>query len=326
MRGVVLIVLVLLLVSCGKNECRDSVAPTEVNLQVDRLEQELFSSTSEEELLEFLKRHPDISNLYRNISQLNNETQLANQLFSLIKNPSLDTLYQEAIKSFESDGNVIPQLESGYGRLKALFPQTQIPAIQTIVTGFAEKSDLIITNESVTIGLDFFVGEGGTYLPPEIPQYILRRYNTEHLPSIILQFVSSQYVKPGKGQSLLTEMIDLGKSYYLLSQILPCTPERILIGYTEQEWNDAKENDVIIWANFVENQILYETNHITKQKFLAERPNVYEIGDKCPGRIGAWVGWQIVNAYMEKSNSTIQQLMEQTDHNEIFRKSGYKPG
>ena len=63
-----------------------------------------------------------------------------------------------------------------------------------------------------------------------------------------------------------------------------------------------------------------------KQKFLAERPNVYEIGDKCPGRIGAWVGWQIVNEYMEKSNVSVQQLMEQTDHNEIFGKSGYKPG
>ena len=195
-----------------------------------------FKASNEEELLDFLKEHPDISNLYRNISQLESEEQLAGQLLSLIKNPSLDTLYREAVEAYESNEQVVATIESGYGRLKALFPQTQIPNVQTIVTGFAEKSDLIITNESVTIGLDFFVGDEGTYLPPEIPQYILRRYNMEHLPSIIMQFVSSQYVKPGKGQSLLTEMIDLGKSYYLLSQILPCTPERILIGYTEEEW------------------------------------------------------------------------------------------
>ena len=175
------------------------------------------------------------------------------------------------------------------------------------------------------IGMDFFVGEGATYKPLDIPNYILRRYNSEHLPAIIMKFISSQYVKPGKGESMLAEMIDFGKTYYLLDKIMPCTPQRVLIGYTEQEWEESFEFESIIWANFVENEILYETNHLIKQKFLAERPNVYEIGDRCPGRIGAWLGWQIVNAYMEKSDISIQELLNETDHNKIFTQSGYKP-
>ena len=124
---------------------------------------------------------------------------------------------------------------------------------------------------------------------------------------------------------MLSEMIDYGKSYYLLSKILPCTPERILIGYTEEEWEDVFENDQIIWANFVQNEWLYETNHTIKQKFLGERPNVYEIGDKCPGRIGRWLGWQIVNAYAEKSGASVTEIMSERDLNKLFAASGYKP-
>ena len=98
-----------------------------------------------------------------------------------------------------------------------------------------------------------------------------------------------------------------------------------MIGYTDEEWGDVFENEDIIWANFIQNEWLYETNHIIKQKFLGERPNVYEIGEKCPGRVGAWLGWRIVNAYMKNANVSVQQLMAEQDHHKIFAQSNYKP-
>ena len=124
---------------------------------------------------------------------------------------------------------------------------------------------------------------------------------------------------------MLAEMIDHGKSYYLLSQLLPCTPNHILIGYTKKEWKDSFDNEVIIWANFIENELLYETNHQMKQKFLGERPNVYEIGEKCPGRIARWLGWQIVNDYVKNTGGSVQELMAEKDASKILRLSKYKP-
>ena len=124
---------------------------------------------------------------------------------------------------------------------------------------------------------------------------------------------------------MLAEMIDHGKSYYLLSKLLPCTPEHILMGYTQEEWKDANDNDATIWANFIQNELLYETNHQMKQKFLGERPNVYEIAEKCPGRIGRWLGWQIVKSYVDNTGTSTQSLMAERDANQIFRRSEYKP-
>ncbi len=326
MRGVLLIVIVVLFQACTQQTCRDSIDFDPIELQVVRLEKELFGSGSATEVETFLARNTDFSNYILQAKEYPHDSILAKRIFGLISNASIDTLFDEAVTNYKAATDFVPTLQAGFGRLKAIYPETREPVIETVVTGLAEGGDLFISNDRIIIGLDFFVGEDATYKPLGIPDYILKRYTMEHLPSIILQFVSSQYVKPGKEDSMLSDMIDFGKNYYLLSQLLPCTPERILIGYSEEQWQDVFENDDIIWANFIQNKWLYETNHTIKQKFLSERPVVYEIGDKCPGRIGAWLGWQIVNAYMEKSEITLQQLMAETDHNKIFLQSGYKPG
>ena len=324
MRGVLLMIVTVLLDSCSQETCRRSVDPISVELRVERLEELLFKSKSAKEVELFLTKNKDFSTLFLDADQYPADSILAEKIFNLISSPAIDTLYQESITAFAEMDQIVNELELGLGRLKYYYPETGTPKIQTVVSGLYK--DLFISNDHIMIGMDFFVGERASFKPLDIPNYILRRYNTEHLPSIVLQYISSQYVKPGKGEALLTEMIDMGKSYYLLGKILPCIPDRILIGYTEQEWNDSNENDEIIWANFVQNKLLYETNHTTKQKFLGERPNIYEIGDKCPGRIATWLGWQIVNAYMDKVDISVQQLMAETDHNKIFTQSGYKPG
>ncbi|MDQ4140161.1 MAG: gliding motility lipoprotein GldB, partial [Bacteroidota bacterium] len=61
-------------------------------------------------------------------------------------------------------------------------------------------------------------------------------------------------------------------------------------------------------------------------KYLEDRPTVPEIDAKCPGRIGRWVGWQIVRIYMEENpDVTLQQLMAEKDAQKIFNESHYKP-
>jgi hypothetical protein len=309
--------------ACSSDLCRESIAPMPTEIEVLRLENQLFDSDEYQDIEQFLQKYESVSISFLHADQYPADSILAKRMFKLIQNPSIDTLYQEVKQEFIDFERVVEEIELGIGRLKHFFPQTRTPEIKTIVTGF--YNDLFITNEEIMIGLDFFIGEEATFKPNEIPDYILRRYNKEHLPSIVLKFISSQYVAPGKGDAMIIEMIDYGKSLYLLDQILPCTPQHVLMGYTVEEWDDVFENDDIIWANFIQNEWLYETNHTLKQKFLGERPNVYEIGDKCPGRIGQWLGWQIVNQYVKKTGISVQDLMKETDHNRIFNQSGYKP-
>ncbi len=207
--------------------------------------------------------------------------------------------------------------------MTTLFPETRVPKIQTTVSGLYK--DLFISDSLILIGLDFFIGPKATYKPLEIPGYVLKRYNKEHLASIIVKFLAGNQVYKGKSSSLLSEMVDFGKTYYLASRLVPCTQDSVWLGYTSRDMEVIDENEAVIWANLLENEVLYETNHITKRRFLGERPNVYEISQECPGRIGAWVGWRIVESYMKNNEVSIEALLADTDNEKIFRLSGYKP-
>jgi hypothetical protein len=50
------------------------------------------------------------------------------------------------------------------------------------------------------------------------------------------------------------------------------------------------------------------------------------VADQAPGRIGTWVGWQIVNAYAKrKTDVTLQELMLNKNARQIFDESRYRP-
>jgi uncharacterized protein YjaZ len=70
---------------------------------------------------------------------------------------------------------------------------------------------------------------------------------------------------------------------------------------------------------------LYENNLFIKKKYMDERPKTLEIGNKCPGRIGEWVGWEIVKKYMAEQNIALPELMENSDAQRVFMQSKYKP-
>src|SRR5690606_39602362 len=102
--------------------------------------------------------------------------------------------------------------------------------------------------------------------------------------------------------------------------------DSIYIWYNDEEIKGAKSNHDLIWYRLIEDHVLYSTSHMTKQKFLGERPVTIEVGEKCPGRIGQWVGWEIVKSYMKTHpETTLPELMQMLDADKLFKESKYKP-
>jgi len=60
--------------------------------------------------------------------------------------------------------------------------------------------------------------------------------------------------------------------------------------------------------------------------YLNDGPFTAEISQESPGRLGTWIGWRISQSYMEHNeNATLQQLIENSDAQEILEKSFYRP-
>jgi len=322
------LLLSVVLWSCDSNVCKidDSINQIPVNVKVERLENELFSLKSKAELSSFLNTNPVLKKYFLASDQYPDDSILVNNLFQRINNIYIDTLFQETQKEFDDLSELKPQLEMTLKHIKYYYPESPDFKLETLVTGMG-SSELYVSDTLVIVGLDYYIGPSATYRPIGIPNYILRRYQKEYITPAVTLLLSSKYIKEDPGDNtMLADMIYYGKRYYFAKQMMPCTPDSLIIWYTGEQLKDVQDNEDVIWAYFISNKLLFETNHITKTKYMDERPTVFEIGDKCPGRIGEWLGLQIVESYMiANPGVTLNALMANPNAREIFNKSNYKP-
>ncbi|MDW3208658.1 MAG: gliding motility lipoprotein GldB [Reichenbachiella sp.] len=313
--------------SCESKDCdQESVyQDVAVELKVERLEDELKDLKNVEQTLAFFQANRIMTDFFLDANQYPNDTILARRLYKLLQQPSIDTLISDSKSYFSDFDTNISELTRAYQFIKNHYPTAKVPRIQTIVSGF--YNDMYISDSLIVLGLDYFAGENGRYYPNDIPRYIVKRYMKESLSPILLSFVSNEFNLADQSHgTLLADMVNLGKSYYFVEQALPCKADSLIIGYSTEELHAVKTNQEIIWANIIENEMLYETSHFLKNKFIGERPNIAEISENCPGRVGAWIGWQIVRKYMDQNPKvTFTDLMAETDAHKIFQRSNYKP-
>jgi len=310
------------------NNCVDAPALKEtdkVTVEVERLEQELFDLNTVQEVEFFITSHPVMADEFLGRQQYPSDSILAMELYKRIKNPYVDTLYNETIAAYGDFSDLQQEFEEAFSHIKHYYPSFVAPQIKTMITGFG-SSEMYVGKDIIIIGLEYYLGKDAKYAPPGIPQYILPRYDKAYIvPAVMLLYANNFLKEDPSDQTMLADMIYYGKKFYFAKQMIPCTPDSLLVWYSGQELIDVEENKDVIWYHFLNNELLYNTNHFDKQKYMDERPNVAEIGEKCPGRVGSWVGWDITNTYMKNNPTvTLQELMANPDAKNILTKSKYK--
>lgn len=306
-----------LLSSCDKRE--------EVTLQ--RLDQQLFSGKSSDSIRTFLNQHPEVARLYFSSKEAGNDSALVKELYNRINDKELNVLYQQVQDEFSDVNDLQTQLSEAFTNIKKDFPDFRPPRVATLVTGFMGP-DFVVSDSLIVIGLDYFVGPKAKYRPqgPEFPQYILRRYQREYLVPAIVFALSNRYNATDRNdQTLLADMVYYGKAYVFTKTMLPEVADSLVIGYSDQQLTNTYAAQDLVWAHFIEEQLLYQTSPAIKQRYTNERPFTAEIGSKAPGAIGRWVGWRIVGKYHDEHPSVgIRELMANTNARQIFEESGYK--
>ena len=60
--------------------------------------------------------------------------------------------------------------------------------------------------------------------------------------------------------------------------------------------------------------------------YLNDGPFTAEVSQDAPGRLGVWLGWRIVESYMEHNEEvSLQELLAEGDAQKILELSFYKP-
>ena len=327
---IIVIGALVFLFSCsGEEECgyQPSTLPEKVNIEIERLESEILGIREMESLIHFTDHNPLITEVFLRRAEYPNDSIFYHDLLSRFKNPHIDSLRREIEETYSDLSWLENELEEAFTLMKYYYPETKIPRVQTIATGF--DYDMLVSDTLIIIGLDYYMGEEARYRPQGIYNYILKRYQQRFIvPSIMLLYGISTERNAYKKEdnTILAEMISYGKAFYFSKRMLPCTPDSTIIWYSSEEMDGLEENSPLVWAHFLEKNLLWETSHLVKRKYLDERPKTYEIGEKCPPRIATWVGWEIVNKFMkDHPEVTLQELMAIEDAKMLFEKSRYKP-
>ncbi len=322
---ILILSIVLLVFGCRDKGCQipDEAADIPVTVEIERLEGPFFEIKSKEDAAKFMNEHPLFARKFLQKGQIPDPV-LLNSLQGLATNAELRKLKDEAVQRFGKMEQEKEQLETAFKVLKYYYPDFKEPQVKTFVSGLSQ--DLLVTDSLLVFGIDFFIGKKASYRP-DTYDYILSRYERENMVPAAMLLLSNKYNKANfLDRSLLSEMITAGKAYYFVKTIMPCTPDSLIIGYSDQKLADVKHNEGKIWAHFIEKSLLYEKSPFVVNKYIGERPNTPEIDASAPGRIGTWVGWQIVKKYMERNpDVTLPQLMANDDYRKIFDGSKYKP-
>ena len=80
-----------------------------------------------------------------------------------------------------------------------------------------------------------------------------------------------------------------------------------------------------IWAYFVESDLLYQTDPTQINQYVNDGPNTSELGEKSPGNIGQFVGYQIAKKWMEKNDKIGLDKLITTPAKQIFDEAKYRP-
>ncbi|MFP4091253.1 MAG: gliding motility lipoprotein GldB [Cyclobacteriaceae bacterium] len=315
-----------ILFACDSNSCDDGpdVSGIPMEVEIERLDQEMFSLRSEEEIAAFLDKYPQVSSQFLNAGQYPDDSLLINAIQNIITDPYIDTLYRETQQTFGSLEDVEAQFETAFRHIKYYFPEFEPPKIYAAFTALGTiGSDLLISEDAIVISIEYYLGKDARFRP-DVYDYMIGRYTPEHMVPSIIMFMSDRWNQV-EGNTLLSEMIYYGKSYYFTEKMLPCLTDTIVAGYSAEELSIAEDNVQLVWSHFVEKELLYETSHIIKPKYVGERPTTLEINPKIPGRIGRWLGWQIVKDYVEETDNSLPELMRQEDAQQIFMQAKYRP-
>ena len=127
--------------------------------------------------------------------------------------------------------------------------------------------------------------------------------------------------------TFLDEMIYFGKQLYLKDLWIPFKSNSEKIGYSVSEYEWSEDNEFYIWQYFVENELLYQTDRKLLGRFIVAAPfsrfNL-ELDSESPGRLGQYIGWQIVKSYMNNNSTSVLEML-QMDPQEIFNNAKFKP-
>lgn len=320
----------LLMASCQEKEAaykaKFDIKTEPYDIEFDRYEDVLFNLDTADFQQELMK----IQDRYRVFlsGDLNN-IDAVKYLKDFATDPYSIALYEKVKTAFPDLRQVEPRVEDVFAHFHHYYPEIELPnKVFTCITGITpDVPPVQIIDNQMVISLDWYLNGDEVYDQIGMPRYISLRTNKETLAKNVAEQLYIYYLYEWRKQGqIVGEMVFYGRRNFFVEAMCPEMPDSILLGYSQDQWRWAVENEGQVWADIVGNKRLYDAGLDAYMMFFGDGPFTQAYSNDAPSRLGEFFGLNIIRAYAASHEDfNLQQFMKRKDYQNIFQDSGYKP-
>jgi hypothetical protein len=329
----ILIALTALAVSCTCNRGdKVPVDSIDVTIEVDRFDQALFSIDTDSLSIEARKlndQYSDFFELFTNgiigIGTLA-DPGFEDFLYSFITDNMVSETYREVQRVFPNTKWLDNELTDAFKRYAYYFPDSKIPRVYGFVSGF--NNSVVIADSLLAVSFDRYLGRDSEYYPMlGIPKYLQYNMHPKKISSdLVRAWIFSEFQFNDSIDNLVNNMIYEGALMYATKKMLPNQPDSLIFGFSPDQMKWCKNNESHMWGYLVEHKQLFSTDDFVINQYVSGAPFTKGFPPESPGKAAVWLGYRIVSRFMDRNKDyTLQQLMSETDYQNILNRARYNP-
>ncbi|WP_299777223.1 gliding motility lipoprotein GldB [uncultured Formosa sp.] len=310
--------IIVTVVSC-KNETKvsDEISKIDMPVHIERFDKEFAAATPE-----------DLVGLKANYPFMFSKSYPDAFWMDKIQDTIQQDLSAAVLKTFPKTTDIEKDITSLFQHLKFYYPEFKMPRVIGTTSYVDYRNKVIVTDSIDIIALDTYLGPDHEFYLG-VQEYIRAGFTKNQIVVDLADAYANSYIFPTKNKTLLDEMISAGKRLYFKDLMIPFKTDAEKIQYSNAQLQWAETNETYIWQYFVERELLFSTDSKLPSRFINPAPfskfYLAEIDNESPGRIGEYIGWQIVRAYMENNKKISFKDMFNMSAEDIFNQSKFKP-
>ncbi|TDO02609.1 hypothetical protein [Sunxiuqinia elliptica] len=332
MRNCWILVLIILVsvFACQRNPLKIDVSDIEITQEFKSYDEALLETTEQLEMTV-----PKLEQEYGRFFELFNyhmigiggpeQADFLPQLKSFVADTMIVNLKQQTDKLIDRE-ELADEFQQAFKHYHYYFPEKVVPNIYTCISGLNQS--VVVADSLIGISLDKYLGADSYYYPRlGIPAYKIRNmYPQKIVPDAMYFWGATEFPISAKASKVVESMVHQGSLLYFVEAMMPEAPDSVVVGYTGAQLTFCENSEAAMWSYMAEQNLLFSTNRMDIKRYVDDGPYTSSFSTESPGRVGAWLGWQIVRSYMRKNpETTLQQLMENHDYLGILNQSGYQP-
>lgn len=330
----VILICTSLFYSCGNDETnlKVDISGIKVELKVHRFDKALFEivpDSMSSNIPKFENEFGEFFNLFcSRIINIGNKNSRDFEMLlqKYVTDYNMLTVYDDCKNSFHDVSEITNNLTTGFKYYKSYFPEKNIPEIYFFMGGFNQS---IVTSDNILgIGLERYLGKNYPYYSKlGLASYQSYKMQKEFIvPDCFRAIAWSEFPFNDSIDDLIHNIIYQGKVQYYMNAMLPDVADTLKFAYTKSQWDWCLANEQLMWSYLIDNKQFFISGEMDIKRYIDDAPFTTMFPRESPGRIGVWIGWRIVNKYMNNHPEiSLQQLMLESNYEIILDGSKYNP-